>query len=155
MKQITIGSTRYGPFDDVKVLEDRYRGVRGEDAVEMQFTVVGQGIIEPWDATPEPPPVPSAAEFEQALDAHFDTIAQSDRWDNRFTLMVRAGFPNLWREKAIAFGTWVDECNVFAIDLLGRVMAGEAPPPATIEAFIAMLPPAPDMTSQALKGAHS
>lgn len=158
MLQITTATGREGPFDAVEETETDFSVTVNGAQAALPKSVIGEGTIGPWvgdPPEPEPEPIPTVAQFEQALDTHFDTIAQADRWDNRFTLMVRAAFPNLWQEKAIAFGMWVDTCNVFAIELLAQVMAGEVAPPPTTEAFLAMLPPAPDLKSQALKGAHS
>jgi len=77
--------------------------------------------------------------YEQALDEHLDSVAQSDRWSNRFTFVARAGYPNRWQQEAIAFGVWMDSCNEHAYALLQQVAAGEVPMP-TLEEFIDGLP---------------
>jgi hypothetical protein len=79
------------------------------------------------------------AKYEQALDEHLDKAAQEDRWSNRFTFVARAGYPNMWQQKAIAFGTWMDTCNAHAYQMLQDVIAGTIQMP-TIEDFIAGLP---------------
>jgi hypothetical protein len=92
--------------------------------------------------TPKSPEQIMAAmvqKYETALDGHLDSVAQEDRWTNRFTFVARAGYPNMWQDKAIAFGTWMDTCNVQAYMLMQQVIAGEVPAP-TIEEFIAGLP---------------
>jgi hypothetical protein len=77
--------------------------------------------------------------YEKALDNHLDSVAKADRWDSRFTFAARAAYPNPWQQQAIAFGTWMDTCNVQAFALLQEVLAGETELPS-IEDFIAGLP---------------
>lgn len=93
-------------------------------------------------AQPEPTTEQVIARYEAALDARLDAVAQADRWRDRFTFAVRAGYENPWQTKAKAFGTWMDECNVQAYALLAAVTAGTAELP-TVEDFIAAMPPAP------------
>lgn len=81
--------------------------------------------------------------YEQALDNHIDRVAQADRWTDRFTFALRAGYPNPYREKALIFAQWMDECNSAAYKLMLDVITGEKPMPASVEAFIALLPPIP------------
>lgn len=92
----------------------------------------------PKPALPVSPQL-TQADYESALDAHLDSVAKADRWSNRFTFVARAGYPNNWQQKAIAFGTWMDTCNIMAYELLLKVEAGTVPAP-TIEEFIAGLP---------------
>jgi hypothetical protein len=82
------------------------------------------------------------AQYESALDAHLDAVAKADRWRDRFTFALRAGFPNPWQAKAEAFGTWMDECNAQAYKLLNAVKAGTSALPS-VDEFIASLPVAP------------
>lgn len=102
--------------------------------------------IQWWPDAVTPPaigtaaPPPSAKDYERALDAHIDAVAKADRWDNRITCIARAGYPNVWQAKAIAFGTWMDTCYVLAYQVMAEVKAGARPLP-TIEEFIAMMPP--------------
>lgn len=78
--------------------------------------------------------------YEAALDAHLDAAAKADRWRDRFTFAVRAGYENPWQAKAKAFGTWMDNCNAQAYALIAAVTAGTATLP-TVDDFIADLPP--------------
>lgn len=80
--------------------------------------------------------------YEAALDGYLDSVAQADRWRDRFTFAVRAGYENPWQAKAKAFGTWMDICNSQAYALLGAVTAGTTELP-TVEDFIAAMPPPP------------
>lgn len=61
MKKITTAAGVFGPYNNVEVLDDRYR-VDGPS--DLPFTVIGQGTIS--DAVPEdfPPPTSRPAEFE-------------------------------------------------------------------------------------------
>lgn len=79
------------------------------------------------------------ARYEAILDNHLDSVAQADRWDNRFTFVARAGYPNHWQQQAIAFGIWMDTCNAQAYLMLQEVIAGNIPVP-TPEEFINSLP---------------
>lgn len=80
--------------------------------------------------------------YEQALDSYLDSIAQRDRWTDRFTFAVRAGYPNVWQTKAAVFGNWMDSCNAFAYKLMQDVAVGAVTVPSK-EEFLAMLPPLP------------
>ena len=80
--------------------------------------------------------------YEQALDSYLDSVAQADRWTDRFTFAVRAGYPNMWQAKAAIFGNWMDSCNSFAYQLMQDVAAGTVTIPSK-EEFLAMLPPLP------------
>lgn len=56
MKKITTSVGVFGPFSDVKTLDDRYHA----DGADLPFVVVGQGDVTEWtDAIPEPLPVPT------------------------------------------------------------------------------------------------
>lgn len=79
------------------------------------------------------------AMFDKALEQHLDSVAQSDGWSNRINLIARAGYPNPWRDLAISFGIWMDDCNVRAVDLYNRVKLGQEAMP-TVEGFLASLP---------------
>lgn len=80
------------------------------------------------------------AAYDQALTDHLDAVAQSDQWENRITLAVRAGYPNPWQPKAIAFGTWMDSCNALGYQMLADFQHGLIPQP-TVAEFVAALPP--------------
>ena len=123
-----------------------------QDAVdvsdEMHLALISDGReIGPDDSgypiLIDPPALTQAQvirQYEMALDAHLDAVAQSHRYDNRFTFAMRAGYPGPWQADGIAFGTWMDTCNEQAFTLLQNVLAGTAELP-TIEDFIAALPP--------------
>lgn len=54
MKKIITAAGRFGPYESVEVLEDRYR-VDGPS--DLPFTVIGQGVItEAVDGDFPPPP---------------------------------------------------------------------------------------------------
>lgn len=89
---------------------------------------------------PPAPPPPTVADFDAALTRHLDATAQARRWENRITLSVRAGYPNPWQAEAIAFGTWMDACNLAAYTLLAEVQAGTRQLPETTQVLIEALP---------------
>lgn len=79
------------------------------------------------------------ARYTSALDAHIDAEARKDRWDSRITCVARASYPNVWQNRAVAFGTWMDTCYVLAYQVLAEVQAGTRTLP-TIEEFLALMP---------------
>lgn len=82
----------------------------------------------------------AVADYDRALSAHLDAVAQSRNWQDRVFLMARAGFPGPWQADAIAFGLWADDCNQIGYRMLVDYQAGSIPQP-TIDAMIAALPP--------------
>lgn len=90
----------------------------------------------------DPPPPTEAelvAQYEAALDAHLDAVAQSYRYADRTRLALRAGYPNQHQAIATAFGTWMDTCNDIAKQRYQEVKAGTATLP-TLDEFLALLP---------------
>jgi len=79
------------------------------------------------------------AQYAAALDTFLDSTAQADRWDNRITCALRAGYPNPWQERAIAFGTWMDACYTAAYQIMDDVLNARRAQP-TIEEFLTELP---------------
>lgn len=77
--------------------------------------------------------------YEKSLDEHLDGIAQRHRFADRKALSLRAAYPNAWHDLAVAFGTWMDVCNVQAYNLLQEALAGQQSMP-TLEDFIGDLP---------------
>jgi hypothetical protein len=80
-----------------------------------------------------------ANELEQAVDQHIESVAHADRWDSRITCAMRAGYPNPWQNKAIAFGQWMDTCYAHCIQVHSDVVAGLRSAPTDAE-LIAELP---------------
>jgi len=78
-------------------------------------------------------------ELEQAVDRHIDSVARADKWDSRVTCAMRAGYPNPWQNKAIAFGQWMDACYAHCIQVQAAVAAGTRPVP-TESQLISELP---------------
>lgn len=85
------------------------------------------------------PPLPTLADYDAALTAHLDEVAQSRNWADRVSLMARAGFAGPWQADAVAFGTWADGCNVIGYQLLADFQAGNIPQP-TIAEMLALMP---------------
>lgn len=102
----------------------------------------GAAIGDTWDGTQfikPPAPLPTLADYDAALTAHLDAVAQSRNWADRVSLMARAGFAGPWQADAVAFGTWADGCNVIGYQLLADYQAGTIPQP-TIAEMLALLP---------------
>lgn len=91
--------------------------------------------------TPPPPVYPPVEDFTAAITAHLDATAQTRRYDDRITCMVRAGFAGPFQAEAQAFALWADSCNALAYQLLAEVEAGTRPMPTTTQELIDALPP--------------
>ena len=78
-------------------------------------------------------------DLEAAVDQHIESVAHADRWESRVTCTMRAGYPNPWQNKAIAFGQWMDACYTHCIQVQAAVIAGTRPVPTETQ-LIAELP---------------
>ena len=88
---------------------------------------------------PAKSPAQIAQELEAAVDRHIDSVAKADKWDSRITCAMRAGYPNPWQNKAIAFGQWMDACYAHCIQVQNDVAAGIRAVPTEVQ-LIAELP---------------
>lgn len=79
------------------------------------------------------------ARYTSTLDAFIDAEARKDKWDSRITCVARAGYPNQWQNKAIAFGLWMDTCYAITYQVMADVSSGEISLP-TIGEFLAIMP---------------
>jgi hypothetical protein len=77
--------------------------------------------------------------IESAIETHMDEIAQADGWDNRWSCVARAGYPNQYQAKGIAFGQWMDDCWGLILQANLAIEAGTRTIP-TVEEAIAELP---------------
>ncbi len=136
----------YDPAINIIIPDDVVEIDRAAHAALLAGQAEGKMIVSDSDgaptlADPEPPTqVQVIASYERALDAHFDAVARSYRYDSRFTFALRAGYRGPYFEEASAFALWMDECNVAAFARLQRVLDGQEPTP-TVEGFLADLPP--------------
>lgn len=105
-----------------------------EAAAQGDFGVVAAFVA----PTVQPPTIP---DFDRALSAHLDAVAQQRRYDNRISCAVRAGYPGPFQAEGQAFAAWMDACNAQAYTLLAEVQAGTRPLPTTTQALIDLLPP--------------
>lgn len=78
--------------------------------------------------------------FEDKLYDHYDAEARKLGWDDRKSLLQRAGFPNHYREEAEAFGKWMGECDVLAYRIMNEITDGIREIPHGPEFFIRGLP---------------
>jgi hypothetical protein len=102
--------------------------------------MVKNGVVVPFVAPVVTPTQEQIiAQYETALDAHLDAVAQQYRYRDRVTFAMRAGYPGPWQSDGAKFGTWMDTCNAQAYALLESVLAGEVGLPSK-EDFIASLP---------------
>lgn len=126
------------PEDAVEITEQEWRDLLDGQSERKRIVADADGF-----PTLQDPPPPTQAEiiaqYESALDAHLDAVAQSYRYDDRKSFALRAGYAGPYQAEAIAFAQWMDDCNVQAFARMSRVLAGLEPLP-TIEALIADLP---------------
>lgn len=115
------------------------------DHVKAGATLQGGVWVNLPPRSPENEPVPlptppTVKDFEKALDEHLDSVARLRRYDNRITCMVRAGFPGPFRQEALGFAVWVDQCNLVAYSILAAVNQGTRSPPENVAEFLSELP---------------
>lgn len=79
------------------------------------------------------------ARYEKRLDDHLDSVAKSHRFADRHSLALRSGYPSAYQPLALAFGQWMDGCNILAYQRLQRVLDGDEQIP-DIDEFISDLP---------------
>lgn len=79
------------------------------------------------------------SQIEREMEKYMDDVAKTDKWDNRWTCVARAGYVNPYQTKAVAFGQWMDACWVIAIQAADDIMNGLRTIP-TPEDAIAELP---------------
>lgn len=144
MYALITPSCKFGPFNTIEVLADRYRC---DDNLDVPFSVVGQAEIVDADTIqwPEPPITqatpPTVDEIVAAMEALFDATAQSRRYDNRITCALRAGYPGPFQSEGLAFATWMDRQNAVAYQMLAQVQAGTMAMPSTLDDALALLEP--------------
>lgn len=73
------------------------------------------------------------------LEKHYDTAAQTHRYDNRFTCALRAGYAGPFQAEGTAFAIWMDTCNAHAYEVMAAVLAGNRNVP-TAEELISEMP---------------
>lgn len=74
--------------------------------------------------------------IEHRIEQHMDSVAQSDKWDNRWTCSARAGYVNPWQARAIIFAQWMDACWLYTIQEQQKVIAGTRTMPTPDQAVI-------------------
>jgi hypothetical protein len=76
MKKIITTAGKFGPYETVDVLEDRYR-VNG--AADLPFTVIGQGEISDVVDGDFPPPSTTPSDVQTAEQAEFIRQIRNDK----------------------------------------------------------------------------
>jgi hypothetical protein len=116
-------------------VHESWSWVDAPEGVTAGYTYVGGEFVAPVVSMEE-----VAAKYEVILDNHLDSVAKSNGFKNgRYALATRAGYPNAWQQLGIAFGSWMDNCNVLGYQTMDAVLKGTIPLP-TPEEFIVSLP---------------
>lgn len=112
----------------------------------MELLDVEEGYDGNWylaGKAPLPPaPTPEAIikGYENAVQSHLDSTAQSRGYDNTYTcLSYLSSTDEKWKRESNAFNVWRDAVWNKCHEVLNAFMAGEITQP-TIEELIAMLP---------------
>jgi hypothetical protein len=71
----------------------------------------------------------TVAEYTAFLEGKFDEAAAGKRYDSRLTCALRAAYPGPFQADGAAFGSWMDECNALAYQVMERVLSGLEPMP--------------------------
>lgn len=102
------------------------------------WTVVDwdEGQIAAYEATKL---VQTQAAYTAALEALYDTTAQSRKYDNRLTCALRAGYAGPFQSEGTTFAVWMDTCNAYAYQVMREVLLATRPLP-TVEELISELP---------------
>lgn len=108
------------------------------DADDVTHTVAEQELAA-QEAAQATALAATQARYTAALEALYDTTAQSRKYDNRLTCALRAGYAGPFQAEGTAFAVWMDTCNMTAYDIMGQVLAGDITMPSIAE-LLAMMP---------------
>jgi hypothetical protein len=95
-----------------------------------------------WAAPPDPEPKPpTQSDFTAGIEAHVDAVARERDYSSAVSAVSYVDDPNpQYDAEARAFRSWRSAVWTYAIDQLGKVIAGERAAPESVEALIAELP---------------
>lgn len=98
------------------------------------------GFVEETIEEPEVPISAQLKEYEDAVQAHLDSVAQYRGYDNTYTCLsyLNSSDPT-WNAESHAFNLWRDSVWHKCHELLNKYQAGELEP-ITVEQLIAQLP---------------
>jgi hypothetical protein len=82
---------------------------------------------------------PSEQDYEAAMVALFDRVAETRQYDNRVTCAMRASYPGPYQAEGAAYGAWMDQCYAIGYALQAQAARGEIPPPS-IDELLASMP---------------
>lgn len=126
------------PLDSVEITAEEHADLLEGQSQGKIITAGPSGV--PYLADPAPPTQSQIIkQYENALDAHLDSVAKAHRYDDRKSFALRAGYIGPYQAEGVAFAQWMDACNVHAYALLQSVIAGTTPLP-TIAEMLAALP---------------
>jgi hypothetical protein len=97
-------------------------------------------VDEGYVPDPVPPTIPTASDYEDAIQAYVDAAARSKLFRDSVTLASYVASTNAqWATEAQAFVEWRDQVWAYAYQELARVLGGEREQP-TVAEIIAELP---------------
>lgn len=129
-------------FDDKT--QERTSFIYMEGASGAVAADIGKDIVENKPAiSPADPiekPIPSQADYTNAIQATLDNAAVARRYDSAATMATYTNSTNgVWSAEAAAMVAWRDAVWLYAYQQLDAVLAGEREQP-TIEELLAELP---------------
>ena len=86
--------------------------VLADDNLDFGFTKIELpvdhkvGVGDTWDGTQfvkPPAPLPTLEDYDAALTAHLDAVAQTKRYADRISCSVRAGYPGPFQAEGVVF----------------------------------------------------
>lgn len=125
------------PIEAIEISDEDYHAYVQEQGQWLRDPATGQRTVAP----PPPPPTNEeiAASFVVAIEAHYDIVAQSKRYDNRSTCALRSGYTGPFQAEGQAFGIWMDTCNAYVYQVIEDCLAGTRTIPA-VDELISELP---------------
>lgn len=118
---------------EVKSLDILPNLVSGESGGKIGDTWNGQTFLPPQ------PPVPTVAEYTNAVQNHLDAAARLKNYDNILSACSYAGAPNAFQAEGQKFVKWRGDVWAKCYAVMAEVQAGTRSAP-TIDGLIALLP---------------
>lgn len=110
------------------------------DGREGEVDFLGDPASRDLTASPPPPPAPTLADFQAAIDGHVDAVAGARNYSSGTSCAsYAASTVPQWQAEAAAFIAWRDAVWAHAYAELDKVENGQRPVPAVAD-FVAELP---------------